>query len=545
MDGDASDGPCGAIASSPASSVPFLAITAARVGAIVSAAMRARGLVWLGLIAGTGCAGPGTERHLAPLFSDLSTAGGGTEIEALGGILRVRRTRPDGPLRQWALRPLVIHDREPDGDSITRFLTPFGVSERGGGEYTWQLLPIARYHERVYENGDIEWQFLSLPGIYWSRQPDGRIARAWFPFGGVMEHFLSFDKLVFVLFPIYVRSEQHGRTTHNFLFPIFSTTSGDSKEERDRRGETDRHITEEGTGFRIWPIYGRERIEQSHEHIFVLWPIFHWQQNELTNPPDKQEFKWFFFPVVGRTTRGSYSSTAVLWPFFGYASDPKTGFWSWDGPWPIVRLYDDPVDDAHRARFWPLYSSYHGDGLDSKWYLWPFVNVRHEDYEKAELDGLYVIPFWRSWRRTDVEAGVSSFEKLWPLYQVEQTHEHLKRTVFPALNPLWRTPEIDDMYAWMWELYSRERDHGLVHERTWLGLYRREKDTFEDRISIAGVWSSRRYRSGGELVRETSILFGLLRWRSRGSDSLEWLWPALPGPGWPLERTSETDSAYD
>jgi hypothetical protein len=46
-------------------------------------------------------------------------------------------------------------------------------------------------------------------------------------------------------------------------------------------------------------------------------------------------------------------------------------------------------------------------------------------------------------------------------------------------------------------------------------------------------------------VRETSLLFGLLRWRSRGSDSLEWMLPALPGPGWPLERSTETESGTD
>jgi hypothetical protein len=540
MDGDASDVECGADAPGRRSAKARTALARA-----TARLARARLLGLSCWIACTACAGTGTERNLAPLFNELSTAGGGTEIEALGGALRVRRTRPNGPLRQWAIRPLVISDRLPDGDSITRFLTPFGFSQTAGGDYTWQLLPITRYHERVYENGESEWQLLTLPGIYWSRQPDGRIARAWFPFGGVMEHFLSFDKLVFVLFPIYMRTEQHGRTTYNFLFPLFSVTSGDSPEERDKRGETDRHITEEGSGFRIWPLYGRERVENSHEHSFVMWPLFHWQHNELTNPPDKQEFKWLFLPVVGRTTRGSYASTSVLWPFFGYGHDPQTGFWAWDGPWPILRLYDDPVDDAHRVRVWPLYSSYQGDGLDSQWYLWPMVNVRHEDYERAYLDGLYIIPFWRSWRRTDVEAGVSSFQKLWPLYQVERTDEYVQRTVFPALNPLWRTPEIDEMYAWMWELYTRDRDHDLLHERSWLGLYRREKDSHEDRISFGGIWASRRYYAGGEPVRETSLLFGLLRWRSRGSNSLGWLWPAAPGPGWPLERTTETESTSD
>jgi len=506
---------------------------------------RGRLLAILLALLGAACAGPGTERQLPPLFSEFSTAGGGTELEALGGAVRVRWTRPDGPLRQWALRPLVIHDREPDGDSITRFLTPLGYSQNGGGEYTWQLLPISRYHERRYENGELEWQLLVFPLIYWAREPEGRTVRAFFPFGGVIEHFISYDKLVFVLFPLYVRSEQHGRTTYSILWPIFSWMHGASKAERDAKGETDRHALEEGSGFHIWPLYGHTHVEASYDRTFVLWPIFHIEHNELSNPPDKQEFKWFFFPLIGHTTRGAYTSTSVLWPFFGWASDPKTGMWAWDGPWPLVRLYHDPVDDVQRTRFWPFYSSFHGEGLDSRWYLWPIFNVRHEEYEKGNLEGVDFIPFWRSWHRTDSEAGRSSFQKLWPLYQIERAEEHSQRFVFPALNPLWRTPEIEEMYGWMWELYTRVRDHGLVHERSWLGLYRREKDSREDRVSAAGVWATRRYRENGEPVRETSLLFGLLRWRSRGSNSLEWLLPAMPGPGWQIERSTEAESPND
>jgi hypothetical protein len=88
------------------------------------------------------------------------------------------------------------------------------------------------------------------------------------------------------------------------------------------------------------------------------------------------------------------------------------------------------------------------------------------------------------------------------------------------------------MYAWIYELYTREVDHEIVRERTWLGLYRREKDDLEDRASIVGLWGRRRYGN----TTETSVLFGLLRWRKTPSGSLQWLPPAIPGPGWPLRR---------
>lgn len=474
------------------------------------------------LLVTASCATFGTERHLAPIFTELSTAGGGVEIEALGGAVRVRRTTPGGFFEQWALRPFVIHDREPNGHTLTRFLTPLGHARDQDSEYTWQLLPVTRYDRTTHPDGDTEWTLITLPGIYWARTRDGRTLRAWFPFGGVFENFLSFDRLEFVLFPLFARSERAGRITYHFLFPIFAYTYGNG-----------------GPSGRFWPFYGRSKFEGSYDRGFVLWPIFHWQHNNLSLPPEKQEHKWMVFPLVGGSRRGTYRATTLLWPFFGYARDPATSFWSWDGPWPLVRFLRSPEEGVSRSRVWPFYSHYQGDGLESTWYLWPIFNERHEEYEKASKNSVYVLPFWQSWKRVDADAGRSSFEKLWPLFQTDRSAPQSRSFAFPALNPLWRTPEIDDMYAWIYELYTRKRDHDHVSERSWLGLWRRETDAAEDRASFVGLWARRRYRAEHENVTEVSTLFGLLRWRIRASRSVEWLSPALPGPGWPLARASE------
>jgi len=468
-----------------------------------------------------GCAGFSSERHLAPVYSELATAGGGKEIEALGGAVRLRYLRADGGLTQWALRPLVIHDQLPGLDYRTRFLVPLGTEDKRGEEYVWQLLPVTRYSERTYTDGTDEWTLLTLPGIYWSKTVDDRVVRAWFPCAGVMEHFLSFDRIVFVAFPLYLRTDREGRETTHVLFPFFSFTRGTG-----------------GPSWRVWPVYGNSRFEGRYDRWFALWPIWTYEENYLYLPKAQQETRWMLFPLVGHTSRGEYQATSVLWPFFGWASNPSKGLVAWDGPWPLVRYLRDPIQDIERTRFWPFYSYYRGDGLESRWYAWPLINVSTETYEKADKHSFYFIPFWQNWKRTDSEAGYSSFEKLWPLYLFDRPEEHTTRFAFPALSPLWRTPEIDEMYAWIWELYSRNVNHSQTSERSWLGLYRREKDEYEDRRSLVGLWARREYRDEQGQVEETSLLFGLLRWRTRADGSLEWLPPALPGPGWPLERES-------
>jgi hypothetical protein len=472
-----------------------------------------------------GCATNGTERMIAPLYSEYSTGGGGVETEAFGGAVRVRHSRPDGPWSQWALRPLVIQDREAGGDTLTRFLTPFGYVKNRGDEYVWQLTPITRYERHVTSDGQVEWTLLTLPGIYWSRRADGRILRAWFPFGGVTESFLSYDRIEFVLFPLWTKTVRSGVTTHHYLWPFFAITTGVG-----------------GTCGHVWPFYGVSSYEGRYDKRYWLWPFFHYQEDDLQLTPEKRERMWMCWPFFGRTTRGTSTSTTILWPFFGTASDPSTGFWAYDAPWPFIERMEAPKDAVSRTRFWPLYSHYNGYGLDSKWYLWPIINIAHEEYEHSVKNSVYVIPFWQHWKRVDDDAGVFRYEKLWPVYQREGREDSEKHFAFPALNPLWRTPEIDEMYAWIWELWTRDQNHEIVRERSWLGLWRRERDAFEDRRSLSFLWARRAYRTADEKLRETSLLFGLLRWRIGEKSGFELMAPAFPGPGWPLERAGASAS---
>jgi hypothetical protein len=197
------------------------------------------------------------------------------------------------------------------------------------------------------------------------------------------------------------------------------------------------------------------------------------------------------------------------------------------------------TDSARRTRFWPVYARYQGDSLTSTWYGWPIVNRRREVYFDGERTGTVVVPFWQRWVRWDEEgAARGSWTKLWPLYQ-RRVEAEQERTAFPALNPLWHTPVIDYHYAWIYELYARERVGERVRERSWGGIWRREMDPLERRAYHAGLWSRRTYREDDRTVRETSLLVGLLRWRSAAGRGARLLAPAFPGPGWPLERLGE------
>ncbi len=486
----------------------------------------------------SGCAGPSAEQHLAPLYTHISLASGGVEHEGLAGATIARRTSVDGPLTQWGLRPLFNHypegnyldEHHPDGErrSRTQFLYPFGRVMRGGGEFSWWLIPITDYRRENSAEGR-KWSLLTVPGIYLGRFPDGRRSHAWFPFVGHIEELFTWDQMDFVLWPLWMRSERQGRTTYHALWPFFSWT-----------------VAPDGGGWRAWPLVGHSWVDDRYDRWWGLWPIINYNKENLKASPRYHQTQWTIFPFIGHTKQGTLRSTSVLWPFFGYAHDSATGFWAWDGPWPLVRIMrpgdqtlvplPSNASEASRTRFWPFWSNYQGDGLDSTWYAWPLINKREETYMLGHREALLILPFWQSFERQDKDGKQVVYEKLWPLYQYEredQTHRYL----FPQLNPLIRWPDLDENYSWMYELYKAEIGPEVAHERGFLGLWRRERDLDEERTYVSGLWSRRVYSRGEESISEQSLLFGLLRWRSSSSDGLSWLPPAVPGPGWPIRRS--------
>ena len=130
------------------------------------------------------CAGPSTERNLAPFFSSHSAAGGVPEVEALGGAVVTRKDPESGDRRYWAVRPILSNRSEPNGDRKAWFIPPFGQIKEDASEQSEvsQFIPLVRYASQIEDDGFETWSLLVLPGIYLSSHEDGRGQRAVVPF---------------------------------------------------------------------------------------------------------------------------------------------------------------------------------------------------------------------------------------------------------------------------------------------------------------------------------------------------------------------------
>jgi len=480
-----------------------------------------------------GCAAPGSDIHLAPFWTRLNTADTGVEVEAAGGLWRQRRAAEDEFLEELTVGPLYGISNERSGDYTSQFLVPLGFVRARGEEARSLLFPLWVWHRRIEADGSVTRQVFCMPLVLVRSNSVRGTEWGWFPiYGNFDEKLLTWDKITWVLWPLYTRTEQDGvmgtNVGYSLLWPFFAWSTGGGR-----------------MSWRVWPLYGVAKKEGRYERHFWLWPFLHYQKNFLgggTEEPEKIQMAW---PFMGKTARGTYRAYAWLWPFFGYSHDSRhepggEPFWALDAPWPLVRFQRGP-GVTRRSRVWPFYGYLRTETLEQTSYLWPFITFRKEDTRVGMRKSTYVIPFWISSSRREKELGTtSSFRKLFPLFK-HRREDQWRRTSFPTLDPLWRNSFIDRYYAWIWKLYEWETKGDMYRSRSWLAIYRRERGLGEDRKSLTGLWSSRKYQDGERKVKETSLLFGLLRWRVTEGKGLSMLRPAFPGPGWPAHPGAPAD----
>ncbi len=483
-------------------------------------------LPWL-----TACASSGSDIHLAPLYSRQSTAGGGVRSELLFGALLRDQPDLDSEAVLHAVRPLVSWQSDAEGTHLSHFLVPLGRNYKDEDQSSSIFYPFYFWRSEDWDAGGESWEFLSLLGTYAGRDRYGDLDFAWFPFGGEVERFLTYDRIRFVLFPLYASAERNGRSSKHFLYPVLGWTTGNGE-----------------SSFRLWPLYGRSRIEDNYDRRFYLWPFFHYHRNKVQLGPEREETKWMFWPIFGKTKRESYRSWTWLWPFFGFARDKERDFWALDFPWPLVRIQSGGTRPRaeERVRVWPFYSHFKNQSLTATTVLWPVFHWREEDSEDYRRDSFHVVPFWRSSVATEKKTEKRLERRLlWPLFRWEND-AGVRSFHTLELNPFNPHKAWDLHYGWLYQLWACKDDgNEIQRERSWGGLWRREADEFEDRRSFTGLWSKRTLMKSGLRVDETSLLFGLIRWRHAHGVGREWLRPAFPGPGWPARREGDLPPATD
>jgi hypothetical protein len=435
-------------------------------------------------------------------------------LSILGPLLKFQKRGDD---HVTAFRPLFYRSSNPVLETTeTTYLYPL-ASERTTPDASWfqGLLILQSNTFRRDETGKEDNSSMLFPFLISGTSAKYGKYMSVFPFyGDIYERFWR-DEYHYVLFPLYGRTVNKGTTTRNYLYPFFSTISGDKE-----------------SGFNFWPLYGSSEKEGVYSKTFALWPVYMREKKGLDsdNPTDKLTI----FPFYSATDSPKIVSRGYLWPFFGYTVDKEHQEEETDYFWPFIWTVRGERRNAES--FLPLYSrEKKGENL-KRWYLWPLL--KHEEmnssiYTQQRDRLLYFLytDLQEQWPKDGMERRRSA---LWPLFLYKRDTRGGKSLSMPApVESIFDKEGIEKNWAPFWRIYQHMwHESGDSTMSIFWNLYWHElrgDDTAWELFPLLAYRSEKKHD-------DLQLLKGLIRYRNRdGEKSIALLW--LPfGINWGKEN---------
>lgn len=376
---------------------------------------------------GVSAAARADEQGIWPLYAIHTQRDG--KIDSWHGLgpLIFSEPRADGN-RDTGFRPFYLRRTTADGETAeVEVLYPLFFWRSRGPNYSWSVLELINHFGRkpgepvgpktLEDDLDI-WPF------YFSTVTRDPPSSTWglFPIAGTMRHRLSRDRTTWVLWPLYLRTEEDGVVRVSTPYPFIRRTSG------------------AGSGFAVWPLYGEETRPGVSEHRFFLWPlgwssVYPPEPDAPAGTPPTRDFGFVPFYSVKRAP-GSVAEV-YLWPFFGYTdrTAPKryheTRYF-----WPF--LVQGRGEGRLVNRWGPFYTHSATPYLDKTWVLWPLwrrTKTTEGGVSQVRTQFYYAI-YWSLEERSVANPQAAPARKLhlWPLFSYWDNGAG--RVQFQALSPL-------------------------------------------------------------------------------------------------------------
>ncbi len=425
--------------------------------------------------------------NLWPIFQRNVYPYHDVEVDVLGPLFHYERSNNQ---TAFGLRPLFYYRKKGD-ISILEFLFPLGKIKWGGKESSHQLIPLWRHRE-----GRDFWLFPYFHG--WEK---GEFFCGFFPIYGTILNRFGWERIEFILWPIYLREEAKNYTLTRILWPFFSFYTGDG-----------------ATGLKFWPLFGSYEIGGKERTTFFLWPFFIFQEKDLLlDQPSRRVI--ILFPLISTYNSKDLDSYTFLWPFFNYQKGKGINrFRQFDFPWPILRLKEG--GEGHEFKAFPVFGAKIWGKDRSCFLLWPiykyaeFYTGKNTVFKKHSF---FLINRFSTTYKNGVE--VSRSFNIWPFfyyYTKNAYKENNSLTLLPT-----RDTGFERLYAPFFHIFTLKKDGKRSQYSFLWGFIRAGSNSFEKGISIAWIFDYRKSADGDYFF---SFLKGLLGFgRSRGSFCLKFL----------------------
>lgn len=462
-----------------------------------------------------GCTFLPSEFNLSPFYRQrLDENGEILELDVAWPIVHIERDPNDGDV-DFRLRPFYRRLEVSEDENVIpgyaavehNFFPPLGLHRSDGQQTRNRFFPLWSYVDRIGQDGvrENDWYVL-FPFVWGGSREDGTEDYfGVFPFYADLPQFLTFDRLWFVLWPLYTQTKKSGNTGHHILMPFGGFGS------RDSDGEN--------LWWRALPLISRTDHSET-THTTVAWPFFSWGTTNKSSPDPVH--RWLIWPLFGRTlseTGRSFGWT-FLSPFFQYF-EIEGRRKKLDLFWPIFRYEEDLSESTPLYQWWvfPLISRTRTDQQYAWQFLWPLIWWREYDDPKGVQKQRWFLPvYWTVDRELD-DGGTDYFDHWWPIWHRDvvtrpdgsQIGEWNVLSVFPYRDS--SALGIVQAYDWFWTLARRKWDRDDDRFHLFAHLY--TERTRGDRVQLSVPFLFNYESDGSEKVLR---LFQFLPIRWGGDD---------------------------
>lgn len=408
------------------------------------------------------------------------------------------RTENDITIEKISLRPIFTVYRTLNKDNQFVFeqlqlLWPFIFYQKTNDRRFFRFYPLVFVTSKFNENGT-DFDSWILPILIWGNDPIEGRHFTMLPFGGVSKGHLGKDKILFVLPPLYFRSEYKGWISTNYLFPFIQTNSGNKHD-----------------GWRVWPFYGTYKIFSDNNNTqlmedrkFFMWPLWITQNRYLENGAVGKSF--VSFPFYASYESPSKVQKMVMWPIFNKISYPKENGVLYSILWPIFKYGNGP--NAKRYEIFPLYGYKQSENHVRQFFIWPFIRMEKDSDKKEKRSSFWFLPFfWSSNSIDKTDFTEKRKVKIWPLCQYNRNN--LNERKFEIFSPFWfndsKKGGFENNYAdffrvfqtnykknewystkFLFNLISFQKDKETRKIRIFPFIYKYEKAPEKKKVSILG-----------------------------------------------------------
>jgi hypothetical protein len=362
------------------------------------------------------------ELKLWPLFDYTTDAEtGATSLKILGPLIEYGS---DPKYRRVAVRPFFsIRQARVGHDDEVRVLYPLLTSRWGVEEQTTRALGgLVTYETRTTTDGrTLTRQSLrALPFYFyeWDGEHGGRASLV--PFYADIDDIAGYERVQMILFPGYLRLQQPRYDRRYWLYPFYSAVGGPG-----------------GSGYALWPAYGRMAVDDTYQGGFVAWPFYVWDTYTTGDESERHVTSFPFYSTVDGPRRRSTAYGAVL---YVHSRDRDADVERFGFPSPVWEYERTMTTGATRTLRMP-----------------PFYQQRRLDdsvHAYRRTDGLVVL--FHDERTTDLATGTTAHARaLFPAF-ADEGAATWDRGGSPALLDamLPHDAGVREMYAPLWRAYG-------------------------------------------------------------------------------------------